>query len=98
MQRRGDERVLKPHWICQTGFDHRIILFEAGRSRFDSILHLPVELLADLDGGSLLALQPQAVHRVGQVDRRRGRHLLVKHVHNFESRYDVRDSKLVASR
>lgn len=32
--------------------------------------HLPVELLADLDGSCLLALQAQAVHAVGQVHRR----------------------------
>ncbi len=37
--------------------------------------HLPVELLADLDGRRLLALQPQAVHGVGQVDG-----LLCRHV------------------
>ena len=34
----------------------------------DPIWHLPVKLLADLDGRRLLALQPQAVHGVGQID------------------------------
>ena len=37
--------------------------------------HLPVELLQDLDGRRLLALQPQAVHGVGQVDGALRRHL-----------------------
>lgn len=31
-------------------------------------MHLPIELLYDLNGSCLLALQPQAVHRVCQVD------------------------------
>ncbi len=37
---------------------------------------LPVELLADFDGGGLLTLQPQAVHGVGQVDGRLRCHVL----------------------
>ena len=41
----------------------------------DGKSHLPVELLADLDGRSLLALQPQAVHRVGQIDGLLCRHI-----------------------
>jgi hypothetical protein len=36
---------------------------------------IPVELLADLDGRRLLALQPQTIERVGQVDGQLGRHL-----------------------
>mmetsp|Transcript_15533 Transcript_15533/g.43465 ORF Transcript_15533/g.43465 Transcript_15533/m.43465 type:complete len:247 (+) Transcript_15533:180-920(+) len=41
----------------------------------DPLGHLPVKLLQDLDGRSLLALQPQTVHRIGQVDGSLGRHL-----------------------
>ena len=50
---------------------------EAGAERADvaeiaarddhDVGHLPVELLDDLDGDRLLAFEPQAVHRVGQV-------------------------------
>ena len=32
--------------------------------------HLPVELLEDLDRDRLLSLDPQAVHRVREIDRR----------------------------
>ncbi len=42
----------------------------------DPVRHSPVKLLADLDRGRLLALQAQAVHAVGQVDGRLGRHVL----------------------
>ena len=45
------------------------------QQRVASSPHLPVELLQDLDGRRLLALQPQAVHRVGQVDGALRRHL-----------------------
>ncbi len=35
----------------------------------DDVGHFPVELLDDLERQRLLALEPQAVHRVGEVDR-----------------------------
>ena len=46
----------------------RVHVAEVAAGDHHPVRHLPVELLDDLDGDRLLALDAQAVHRVGQVD------------------------------